>query len=296
MKSLESSKLRFAYTSILILFAVYAFLRLWPIAQAFFQSFTNTDLFKLETSFVGLDNYVKLFTRDRNFMTALTNTLVFAFSTAAISLVLAFSIALLMSRRKLFGTGIYQSLLFLPVVVSVVPSAIIWKWIYDPQYGILNFVLRFFGASPIGWLVDADYSMMSVVIFVIWKWLGYYMVIFIVGLANIPEDYLEAATIDGASRPQLLGRIIIPLMGPIILFASVMATIKGFTIFSEVYVMTVGSQGAPGNMVRVLAFDIYERALLYGRIGEANAEALVLFLILAVFTLAQVRINRMRQR
>ena len=276
------------------LFSLYALLRLWPITEAIYQSFTNVNLFKTDWSFVGFDNYVKLFTRDRNFFTALRNTLVFAFSTASISLVLAFFIALVFYQYKLFGSGLLQALLFLPVVVSVVPSAVIWKWIYDPQYGILNFIISSFGGTPVGWLVDSKYSMLSVVIFVVWKWLGYYMVIFIVGLANIPKECTEAAVIDGAGRFQLLTRIILPLTAPILLFAAVMAAIRSFTAFSEIYVMTVGSQGAPGNTMRVLAFDIYERAFLYGKIGEANAEALVLFVILGLFTLLQVKMRNLR--
>lgn len=291
MKSIESNKLRFAYTSVFALFSLYAFLRLWPITEAVYRSFTNFNLFKTDSSFIGFDNYVKLFTRDRSFLNALRNTLVFAFSTASVSLVLAFCIALMLTRRKLYGAGLFQALLFLPVVISVVPSAIIWKWIYDPQYGILNFIITRLGGTPVGWLVDAKYSMLSVVIFVVWKWLGYYMVIFIVGLANIPRDYIQAAVIDGAGRGRLLTGIIIPLTAPILLFAGVMATIRGFTAFSEIYVMTVGSQGAPGNTMRVIAFDIYERAFLYGKIGEANAEALVLFVILGLFTLLQVKVR-----
>jgi len=218
--------------------------------------------------------------------------MLFATLTTIAVLLLAFSITLAMDRRKIKSIGLLQSLFFLPVVVSVVPSAIIWKWMYDPQYGIFNYFLSFFGIGTIGWLVDRSYSMYSIILFVIWKWLGYFMVIFWVGLKGIPGVYIEAAKIDGASNWKLTRFVILPLLKPIIFFSLVMATIKGFTIFSEVYVMTVGSQAAPGNMVKTLTYDIYERAFLYFRAGQANAEAVILFLIVLGLTVIQGKLVR----
>jgi multiple sugar transport system permease protein len=233
-----------------------------------------------------------MFTTDTDFIIAFTNTIKFAVFTAVFALLLAFFVSFLMNRTNLAGKALIQSLFFVPVVISVVPSAIIWKWIYDPQFGVLNYIIDFIGIQPIGWLVDKNYSMMSVIIYVVWKWMGYYMIIFLVGFSNIPDDYIQAARIDGATGFQVLWRIILPLLAPIIYFASVMATIKGFTIFSEVYVMTSGSQGAPGNMVKVLTYDIYERGFFFGKIGEANAEAVVLFVLLLVLTIIQMQINK----
>jgi ABC-type sugar transport system permease subunit len=200
-----------------------------------------------------------------------------------------------MSRAAIAGIGLLQTLIFMPVVVSVVPSAIIWNWIYDPQYGILNYVLSLVGVSPVNWLFNKSTSLYAVLAFVVWRWIGYYMIIFWVGIRAVPETYMEAARMDGASAWRTVRSIILPLLRPIVLLATVLATVNGFTIFSEVYVMTTGSQVAPGNPLSVLTYDIYQRGLVFYRVGEANAEAIYLFLILIGFTLAQFAMNRRKQ-
>jgi len=292
MKGYNKAHVKFAYTALLPIFGLYLILRCWPILESFRLSFTNYSIISPNFSFVGLQNYLKLLSNDQDFRISLINTMLFATLTTIAVLLLAFSITLAMDRRKIKSIGLLQSLFFLPVVVSVVPSAIIWKWMYDPQYGIFNYFLSFFGIGTIGWLVDRSYSMYSIILFVIWKWLGYFMVIFWVGLKGIPGVYIEAAKIDGASNWKLTRLVILPLLKPIIFFSLVMATIKGFTIFSEVYVMTVGSQAAPGNMVKTLTYDIYERAFLYFRAGQANAEAVILFLIVLGLTVIQGKLVR----
>jgi len=285
----KSDEVSFAYRGLLPIFMLYIVLRCWPILHAFWLSMTDAQLINPVRNFVGLRNYIHLLTRDKDFSIAMTNTLVFAATSTILVLVAAFAIALVMERKKIIGIPFLQTVFFLPVVLSVVPCAIIWKWIYDPQYGILNFVLSNFGVPSIGWLVDKKYSMGSIIAFVVWKWLGYYMLIFWVGLKSIPRQYLEAAEVDGAGEWRVLWNIIMPLLKPILLLSLVMATINGFTIFSEVYVMTVGGQGAPGNAVKVLTYDIYERGFVYYKIGQANAEAVILFLIILVLTIIQVK-------
>ncbi|HUX22444.1 MAG TPA: sugar ABC transporter permease [Spirochaetia bacterium] len=293
INKLNRGQVQFAFAMLLPIFALYAVLRIYPIIQAFYLSLTNYKLGVRKHSFVGLTNYVTLL-HDPEFIRSLTNTLLFAALTLVVTLLLAFAIALVMSESRIAGIGLLQTLIFLPVVVSVVPSAIIWKWIYEPQYGILNYVLSFFGVSPVNWLVNRNTSMYSVIVFVVWRWIGYYMIIFWVGLRGVPDMYVEAATIDGASKWRIIWSIIVPLLRPIILLATVLATINGFTIFTEVYIMTIGNQTAQGNVVTVLTYDLYQRGLVFYRIGEANAEAVYLFLILIGFTLAQFAMNRKR--
>lgn len=288
----KSDEVRFAYRALLPIFVLYVILRCWPIIHAFWLSMTDAQLIDPTRNFVGLRNYIHLLAHDKDFPIAIRNTLVFALVTTVLLIVVAFVIALVMYRRRIVGIPFLQTVFFLPVVLSIVPCAIIWKWIYDPQYGILNFVLSKFGVASVGWLVDKKYSMGSIVAFVVWKWLGYYMLIFWIGLKAIPQQYLEAAEVDGASEWCVLWRIIMPLLKPITLLALVMATINGFTIFSEVYVMTVGGQGAPGNAVKVLTYDIYERGFVYYKIGQANAEAIILFLIILVLTIIQAKLIR----
>ena len=242
--------------------------------------------------FVGLRHFVELLTGDRDFLISFKNTIAFAVLTTLIVLLLAFFITVLMDRRRIVGVGLLQSAMFLPFVVSVVPSAIIWKWMYDPQYGIFNYLLSFFGIRTVGWLTDHRFAMFAIVLFYVWRWLGYYMVIFWVGLKGIPGLYVEAARADGASDWKITTRILLPLLRPIVLFSLVIATINGFTIFSEVYVMTVGNQAAPGNMVKTLTYDIYERAFVYFKVGQGNAEAMILFLIVIMLSILQIKLVR----
>ncbi|MCX7030706.1 MAG: sugar ABC transporter permease [Spirochaetes bacterium] len=295
MKStLERRQVRFAFAMILPIFALYAILRIYPIAQAFYLSLTDYQLGIRKFGFVGLSNYIELLS-NADFLISLKNSLLFAALTLVFTLSIALCVALIMSRAAIAGIGFLQTLIFMPVVVSVVPSAIIWNWIYDPQYGILNYVLSLVGVSPVNWLFNRSTSLYAVLAFVVWRWIGYYLIIFWVGIRAVPETYLEAARMDGASAWRTVRSIILPLLRPIVLLATVLATVNGFTIFSEVYVMTTGSQSAPGNPLSVLTFDIYQRGLVFYRVGEANAEAIYLFLILIGFTLAQFALNRRKR-
>lgn len=291
-KGYNKAHVKFAFTALLPIFGLYLILRGWPILVSFRLSFTNYSIVSPNFSFVGLQNYLNLLSNDQDFRISLINTMLFATLTTIVVLFLALSITLVMDFRKIKSISLLQSLFFLPVVVSVVPSAMIWKWMYDPQYGIFNYFLSFFGIGTIGWLVDKSYSMYSIILFVIWRRLGYFMVIFWVGLKGIPGVYIEAAKIDGASNWQITRSVIFPLLKPIMFFSLIIATIEGFTIFSEVYVMTVGSQAAPGNVVKVLAYDIYERAFLFFKTGQANAEAVILFLIVLGLTVIQGKLVR----
>ena len=284
----------FAFAMILPIFALYLALRIYPIGHAVYLSLTNYQLGIRRFRFVGLANYINLLSNP-DFLASLKNTLLFAVLTLVLTLFVSLCIALVMSRTRIVGIGVLQTLIFLPVVVSVVPSAIIWNWIYDPQYGILNYVLSLVGISPVNWLFNRSTSLYAVIVFVVWRWIGYYMIIFWVGLRAVPDTYVEAAKIDGAGSWRIIRSILLPLLRPIVLLATVLATINGFTIFSEVYVMTTGNQTAPGNTLSVLTFDLYQRGLVFYKIGEANAEAIYLFLILIGFTLAQFAINRRRQ-
>jgi multiple sugar transport system permease protein len=148
------------------------------------------------------------------------------------------------------------------------------------------------GIGPVGWLIYPTYALWAIVAMSVWKVVGYNMIIFLVGIRNIPALYYEAAAIDGASAFQQFRRVTLPLLKPIILFVTVVSTINAYNVFTQVYVMTTGSQGAPGNSVRVLVFDIYENAFRYFKMGYASSEAVVLFAIILLLTLIQFRVIR----
>jgi multiple sugar transport system permease protein len=289
----ELSKRVFAYLALIPILAIYLVLRIYPILQNFIYSFYNSTIANPRASFAGLDNYMSLF-QDRLVLTALRNTTLFAIFVTLFSVTIALGLAALLAGKPRFG-GFYEALYFLPVITPMVPVSIVWKWIYDPTYGLLNYVLSWFGLRPVGWLIHAETALWAIVAMSVWKVIGYNMVIFLVGIRDIPETYFEAARIDGANNWQVFRRITLPLLRPILLFVTVISTINAYNIFTQVYVMTSGPQGAPGNAVRTVVFDIYENAFRYFKTGYAASEAVILFLIVLGLTLIQFGVTRQRE-
>ncbi|HSB68811.1 MAG TPA: sugar ABC transporter permease [Candidatus Methylomirabilis sp.] len=288
---LTLAKYSFCYLGLLPVFVIYWVLRLEPIARTFILSFYDWHLIRPLKPFVGLANYRDLL-QDDNFLLALKNTTLFAVFVVGVSVLLGLALAVLLAGN-LRGTAAYQAVYFLPVIIPMVPMAIAWKWIFDARYGILNYLLSWFGVQPIGWLTSPDVAMWAIIIMSVWKVLGYNMVLLLVGLKNIPAEFYEAASIDGAAGWAMFRRITLPLLKPILLFVVVISTINAYNVFTQVYVMTTGSQAAPGAPLRVLVFDIYQNGFQFFKMGYASAEAVVLTLIVLALTLIQFRIIRL---
>ena len=288
--TVERRRWIFCYTGLLPILALFVVLRIIPILRTFTLSFYESNMIDPQAEFVGLQNFQELF-GDHLFQAALRNTTFFAVATVALSVIFGLILALLMERTLRFG-AFYETIYFLPVITPMVPVAIIWKWIYDPSYGLLNYILSWFGVEPIGWLVYPDIALWAIVIMSAWKIVGYNMVIFLVGLRSIPDEYKEAAALDGAGALNMLRHITLPLLRPIILLVLVINTISAYNVFTQVYVMTSGAQGTSANPVRVLVYDIWENAFRYFRMGYASAEAVILFLIVLVLTLVLFRVIR----
>jgi len=288
---LTLAKYRFCYLGLVPVFVIYWILRLEPIGRTFILSFYDWHLVRPIKPFVGLANYQELL-RDENFLLALKNTTLFAVFVVGISVILGLALAVLLAGQLRF-TPAYQAIYFLPVITPMVPMAIAWKWIFDARYGILNYALSWFGVRPIGWLTSPDVAMWAIIIMSVWKVLGYNMVLLLVGLKSIPAVYYEAASIDGAAGWAMFRRITLPLLKPILLFVVVISTINAYNVFTQVYVMTQGSQAAPGAPLRVLVFDIYQNGFQFFKMGYASAEAVVLTLIVLALTLIQLRVIRM---
>jgi multiple sugar transport system permease protein len=275
------------YAMLLPVLAIYAYVRIVPIGRSVQLSLFDWKLIARVRPYVGFDNYLRML-GDENFHIAIWNTTVYSLSTVLLSTVIALPLAVLMARPGR-ASAVYQTIYFLPVITPLVPMSIAWKWIYDYNYGILNYALSLVGIPPIAWLTDAHIALWALVIMGVWKVLGYNLVIFLVGIRNIPASYLEAASLDGASELQKFWRVTLPLLRPIVLFVLVTSTINAFNVFTQVYVMTLGSQAVPGQAVRVLVYDIYQNAFQYFRMGYASAEAVTLTLIVLGFTLIQFR-------
>lgn len=280
----------FCYVALLPVLALFFYVRILPIGFGFMLSFYRWNLLTPRKPFVGWDNYSGLL-GDENFQLALRNTTIYSFSTVLISTALALPLAVFLSRRSKLS-AFYQTVYFLPVITPLVPMSIAWKWIYDYNYGVLNYGLSLVGLPSVPWLTDPDIALWALVIMGVWKALGYNLVLFMVGLRNIPPEYMEAAELDGASGWQRFWRVTLPLLKPILLYVLVTATINAFNVFTQVYVMTLGSQSSPGQAVRMLVFDIYTNGFQFFRMGYASAEAVTLTLIVLGLTVIQFTMVR----
>jgi multiple sugar transport system permease protein len=281
----------FCYLGLLPILLLYLFLRVIPLIQALGLSFYNWNMINAYKPFVGLANYFKL-VHDSVFQIAIKNTLIFAFFSVTIGIILALGLAVILNRSNMKSAGIYQVIYFLPVITPMVPVAIIWKWIYDPGYGLLNYIISFFGVKPIGWLMYPKLALAAITVMCIWKALGYNMIMFLVGLKAISKQYYEAAVIDGANKWHSFIYITVPLLKPIFLYVLVTASIDAFNMFTPVYIMTGGAQGASGNMVRTLVYNIYEDGFRYFKMGYASSQAVVLLFIVLAVTAVQFGVLR----
>jgi multiple sugar transport system permease protein len=273
--------------------ALFGYVRMGPIVSSLVLSFHKWDLINPIKPFIGWSNYEELL-QDDNFWLSLKNTAIYAFLTVAMSTLLAVPLAVFLAAKTRLS-AIYQTIYFMPVITPMVPMSIAWKWIYDYNHGILNYVLSLVGLPAVAWLTDPGIALYALIIMGVWKVIGYNMILLLVGIRNIPSTYIEAAAIDGAGGWQRFRYVTLPLLKPILLYVLVTSSINAFNVFTQVYVMTLGSQSAPGQAVRVLVFDIYQNAFQYFRFGYASAEAVMLTMIVLGFTLIQFRIARNKE-
>lgn len=283
---------RFVFVVLAPVMALFIYLRVIPTGQAVLMSFFKWELIKPAEKFVGLDNYANLL-KDDNFRLAFFNTTVFAVATTVLSVALALLLAALLARyvRGRLG-GFIELLYFAPVLISVVPVTLGWREIFNFNNGILNAGLGVLGIAKQPWLSDSTLALVAVVILSVWKQLGYNMIILLVGMRAIPHVYHEAAAVDGAGAWQQFRRITLPLLAPVLLFVIVITTISAYNVFTQVYVLASDVQGAPGKLVRVLVYDIFENGFRFFNMGYAAAEAVYLFLIVIVLTIIQFRFLR----
>jgi len=283
----------FCYIALAPVLALFAYVRVVPIVESVALSFYRWDMIRPLKPFIGLANYEQLLS-DENFILALENTLIYSVTTVVVSTLLALPLAVFLARKG-WVAAVYQTIYFLPVITPLVPMAIAWRWIYDYNYGLFNYVLSFFGIAAVPWLTSPDVALWAIIIMSIWKGLGYNLILFLVGIRNIPESYLEAASLDGASPWQRFWHVTLPLLKPILLYVMVTATINSFNVFTQVYVMTLGSQASPGQALRVLVFDIWQNGFTFRKMGYGSAEAMALTFLVLGFTMIQFRLVRSQE-
>jgi ABC-type sugar transport system permease subunit len=268
----------------LLIFGVFIY---YSLGYNVYLSFTSWNFLSETKRFIGLTNYERMFA-DPRFWTILKNTTYYAIGTVVLSMTLGLLFALLLNE-KIPARGLFRTLIFSPYVTTTAAVAVLWIWIFDPNVGLLNYALSLVGIPGPRWLTSTTWSMPALLIMNMWRTSGYAMVIFLAGLTNIPESFYEAAKMDGASRFRSFFHITLPLLSPTTFFLLVTLLLSSFQVFDQVAIMT---QGGPVNSTKVITYAIYTEAFQSFRAGYASAMATVLFLILFVITLFQLRLSR----
>lgn len=239
---------------------------------------------------VGLENYEYIFTRDRVFPQALQNTFKFAIGGVSINVVLGLAFALLLNS-KIKGRTVWRVLYFLPVITSPIALAVIFAFMFNRNYGLLNSLLVMVGLPRQGFLNDPGQAMYVLIAIAVYQYLGYYIVIYLAGLQGVPQDYYDAARVDGANSWQAFRHITLPLLRPVTLFVVVTNSIGALQVFDLVFATT---GGAPANSTMTIVLHMYNTAFKYSRMGRASAMAFTLFAIILFITVLQLRLLRDR--
>jgi multiple sugar transport system permease protein len=263
-----------------------------PVLAALAMSLTDFDIYALADSrnlrLVGLRNYAELL-RTPLFWKAFGNTLYFVAVGVPLSIGVSFGAALLLHSRLVRFRGLFRTALFAPVVTTLVAVAVIWRYLFNPRYGLLNYALGRVGIGPIDWLGDPSWAMPAIIVFAVWKNFGYNMIIFLAGLQSIPEPLYEAARIDGASIWRQFRHVTLPMLAPIVTMVNILTIAGYFQLFAEPYVMT---QGGPLQSTVSVLYFMYEEGFKWWNLGSASAVAFLLFLFIFAVTAVQLRLAR----
>jgi multiple sugar transport system permease protein len=261
----------------------------YPALASLYYGFTSFSIVK-DPRWVGLDNYTKLLTNDPLFYQTIANTLYMVVLGVPVSIVFAFVTALLLDV-KVRGLAVYRTIYYLPTVVPPVAATLLWLWIFNPQYGLLNYLLGFIGLRSPTWFNDPDWSKPALIIMGLWA-VGGTTVLYLAALKGVPAEMYEAATLDGAGWWQRTWRITIPLVSPVTLFVVIVGVINAFRIFDTVYIIGGTSNptaGKPQGSLLFYGLYLYANAFTYLKMGYASAMAWVLFLIILAVTVVLIK-------
>jgi ABC-type sugar transport systems, permease components len=282
----ESRNAYLLLAPILIGFLVFGLL---PIISSLILSFTRWDLFSAP-KWIGLDNFKEIF-QDSLVFTSLRNTILFVVLNVPLGGVIFPLLLAVLLSQKIRGVKFFRTVYFLPVVTLSVSAGFVWNWMFTPEFGIINYLFTLIHLPPQRWLLAPNLALISLIMVNVWKWLGYNMIIFLAALNGIPNLYYEAAKVDGANAWQVFRKITFPLLMPTTFFVVVVSIIGSFQFFDLVYIMT---QGGPGDATTVFNYYIYQNAFKFSRMGYAAALAWVLFVIIFLITLAQMKLSKER--
>ncbi len=260
-----------------------------PIFASLYISLTDFNIYSLmdwnQAEFVGLENYSKLI-NDEIFWKSLKNTLYFTVIGVPLAIFFALGFAVLMNKKDVKGKEFFRAGFYLPSITNTVAVAVIWGFILNPNYGFLNWVISLFGIEPINWLGNTTWAMPSIILFVVWKGLGHNIILFLAGLQNIPIHLYEAARIDGASKWQMFKNITLPMLKPTTFFVTVMTVIGYLQLFAEPYMLT---EGGPLDSTLSVVLYMYRNGFKHFELGYASAIGYVLFILIFVVTLIQMK-------
>ncbi len=263
-----------------------------PVIGSLILSFTDFDLYALGDRsvlrFIGVENYVRLF-HNPDFGRALRNTFYYGLVGGPLSIAASLGAALLVNAKLAPLRGFFRSVYFAPYVTTLVAAAVIWRYLLNTRYGLINYGLGALGIGPVDWLGDARWALPAIILMSIWKNFGYNMVIFVAGLQSIPDDLYEAAELDGAGRWRRFRHVTLPMLAPTLGFVTIITLIGYFQLFAEPYVMT---QGGPLKSTTSLVLLMYEEGFRWWRMGVAAAVAFVLFGIVLIGTAIQLWFRR----
>lgn len=260
-----------------------------PLIWAVYISFFKWNMIR-PMKFIGWSNYEKMFASS-DFWHSLWTTILYVIGTVPAAIIIGLVLALLMNMEWLKAKGLFRTGFYIPVITAMAAAAVIWAWMFQPSYGLINWFLSFFGIKDIGWLSDPDYSLLALMIVGVWKRIGYNMVLFLAGLQVIPKMMYEAAEIDGASTWEKFKNITWPLLSPTTLFVTILQIIASFKVFVSVSVMT---KGGPLDSTRVITYYLYQQAFENMKFGYASAIAVFVFAFLLILTVIQFKAKKRR--
>lgn len=286
--SYKRKKALVAYSFILPNFLGFLILTFVPIVFSVALSFCQWDSSN-PIQFVGLENFVYMFTKDSSFTISLLNTLYYTVVTVPITLILSLLLAILMNC-KIKGRVIFRSILFFPYVASLVAIAAVWMALFNPTMGPVNEILRAIGiANPPKWAASTTWAMPTIIGLTVWKGIGYYMVVYLAALQGVPGELYEAAKIDGANSVKRFFNVTWPTVTPTTFFVLMMLIVSTFKSYDIMFITT---QGGPGEATKVLAYHIYNSAFVSYRYGYASALSVILLTIVIIVTLIQFRVEK----
>jgi ABC-type sugar transport system permease subunit len=265
----------------------YLIFMIFPTLNAFFLSFFKYDLFNVR-EFVGLRNYITLFS-DRVFRWSFVVTFIYVFGTA-VPITIVSLVSALILNQAMYGRSVFRILFYLPSVMSLVAVAIIFGGVFNSQ-GVINYFLNYLigRETVIRWLSEMPSALYAIMITRVWRSFGYYMVIFLAGLQNIPTVYYEAAVIDGVSGWKQFRHITLPLLTPTTIIVTLVAVVNAFQAFTVPFVMT---KGGPAERTSILPIQLYQTGFMYFKMGKASAISVIIFVIIVVFAITQFRMSR----